>query len=160
MDPDSTAPEEMVVLAVVEDIRWEPVPVRPVETTVERVRRTALHTTEAVAEVLAEDVRVWQRSARTSFAHFQRLLLALSVDRPPRSVALFSPADAARACDHVLQVYFSNFKLFKACCSTVPSPALSQRSTAAVEEPYAPLPLSHAVMLAERPAAASEVDER
>ena len=52
MDPDSTAPEEMVVLAVVEDIRWEPVPVRPVETTVERVRRTALHTTEAVAEVL------------------------------------------------------------------------------------------------------------
>jgi hypothetical protein len=115
---------------------------------------------EAVAQVLAEDVRVWQRSARTSFAHFQRLLLALSVDRPPRSVALFSPADAARACDHLLQVYYSNFKLFKACCSTVPSPALSQRSTAAVEEPYAPLPLSHAVMLAERPAAASEVDER
>jgi hypothetical protein len=114
---------------------------------------------EVVAEVLAEDVRVWQRSARTSFAHFQRLLLALSVDRPPRSVALFSPGEAARACEHVLQVYFGNFKLFKACCSTVPSPALSQRSTAAVEEPYAPLPLSHAVMLAERPAAASEEED-
>jgi len=105
---------------------------------------------EVVAEVVAEDVRVWQRSARTSFAHFQRRLLALAVDRPPRSVALFSPTEAAHACDHVLQAYFANFKLMKACLSTVPEPAISQRSTAAVEEPHAPLPLAHAVMLSER----------
>ena len=109
---------------------------------------------EVVAEVVAEDVRVWQRSARTSFAHFQRRLLALSVDRPPRSVALFSPAEAAHACEHVLQTFYANFKLYKACLSAVPEPVLAQRSTAAVEEPYAPLPLAHAVMLAERAPAA------
>ena len=107
---------------------------------------------EVVAEVVAEDVRVWQRSARTSFAHFQRRLLALAVDRPPRCVALFSPAEAAHACEHVLQTYYASFKLYKACLSTVPEPVLAQRSTAAVEEPYAPLPLAHAVLLAERPA--------
>ena len=64
---------------------------------------------EVVAEVVAEDVRVWQP-------------------------------------------YYASFKLYKACLSTVPEPVLAQRSTAAVEEPYAPLPLAHAVLLAERPA--------
>lgn len=105
-----------------------------------------------LADVVAEDVRVWQRSARASFAHFQRELLAISVDRPPRSVALLSPAEAAMACDYVLKAYFANFKLFKSCLAVVPEPLLAQRAVAAVEEPAAPPPLVHAVMLAERAA--------
>ena len=114
---------------------------------------------KAMAVVAAEDVRVWQRPARASFQHFQRELLALSVNRPPRSVALLSPLQSALACDHVLHCYYASYKLFKQCAARVPDPIIVQRSTAGVDEPPPPLPLSHAILVFERPPAAPEAKE-
>ncbi len=102
-----------------------------------------------VVKVVHEDATTWQRTGKQSFLHFQRELIALSANRPPYSVALFTPAESYIACDAVLNLYYAHFRLFKTLLSSIPTPSLRQRSTADIDEPQPPLPLCNAVLVQE-----------
>ena len=56
--------------------------------------------------VLDLDMSAWQRSATESLEFFQGELLAVSVERPPRSQGLFNPVQATAALDFVLKAYY------------------------------------------------------
>lgn len=98
-------------------------------------------------KVVTEDVNVWQRSAKDSFDYFQKLMLELSVDRPPRGIPLFTPLHATLGADFMLKTYFAQYKLYKYCLSAVPEPDLQQVDTAGIELPVACPPLVDAILV-------------
>jgi hypothetical protein len=111
-----------------------------------------------VVKVVNEDALIWQRTGEQSFQHFQKELIALSANRPPYAVALFTPAESYIACDAVLNLYYAYFRLYKTLLSTIPTPALRQRSTADIDEPQPPLPLCNAVLVQEHSNSKKEIE--
>jgi hypothetical protein len=59
----------------------------------------------------------------------------------------------------VLHCYYASYKLFKQCAARVPDPIIVPRSTAGVAAPPPPLPLSHAILVFERPLPEAKEDE-
>jgi len=101
-----------------------------------------------VADVVAEDGAVWQRTAGESFAALQAAMLRHSVERPPRSSGVFEPSTAVAAVDLMLQLYYRRFQLYKYCCSAVPDGALKQVAPGGVEPPRPAKPLADAILVA------------
>jgi hypothetical protein len=101
-----------------------------------------------VARVVGEDVAVYPRTARASFGQLSKLVLELSVDRPPRGIPLYTPLQATVAVDFVLKTYYAQYKLYKATCAAVPVPSpLVQADMGEVEEVFVAPPLSEAVLI-------------
>lgn len=108
--------------------------------------------TALTARVLAEDVASWQRPARASFDHLQRLVLEVSVDRPPAGIPLLTPLQATLGVDFLLKTYYAHYALYKTTCARVPEPtSLAQEDCAGVEPVHVPRPLADAVLLQSGP---------
>ncbi|TYZ60259.1 hypothetical protein PybrP1_008490 [[Pythium] brassicae (nom. inval.)] len=90
----------------------------------------------------------------SSYAFFQSLLLAHSVERSPKSVQVFSPRDVTEIVDFVAHSYFRPLPLYKALCTPFAHTFLAQAAMNGVQAPPWPRPLSEAVQHSE-PAGAS-----
>jgi hypothetical protein len=66
-------------------------------------------------KLMIDDVSVISRhhTVKDSYDSFQSLILRHSVERPPRSVGVFSEKDVSRIHDFVVNSYFRHFLLYK-----------------------------------------------
>lgn len=114
---------------------------------------------------------------RDSYARFEALLLAHSVDRSPKrcvsescacvdrptdpsyaaSVMVFSPEQAAAIVDFVTHTYFRHFELYKSVFTPFRRVFLVQKDVNGVQTPRAPRPLADGVLHV-APAVDSPVD--
>lgn len=107
-------------------------------------------------------------SLRDSYAHFEALLLAHSVNRSPKrfvrlavsrpaggrradvglaaSVMLFSPEQAAAIVDFVTHTYFRHLELYKSVFTPFRHVVLVQKDVNSVQTPRVPRPLADAVL--------------
>ena len=53
------------------------------------------------------------RTREASFAHFQKLLLSHSVERPPKSIQVFTEQDLELILKYAIDSYFRQFNLYK-----------------------------------------------
>lgn len=66
-------------------------------------------------KLMLDDVAIICRhhTVKDSYDSFQKLLLRHSVERPPKSVGVFSEKDVSRIHDFVINSYFRHFLLYK-----------------------------------------------
>lgn len=102
---------------------------------------------DLLADTLSQDFNVWQRTAHDSVAFFQEQLLLSSVARPPRSVGVFSPAEAASVLDYVAAGYFRHYKAYKYAFASMPTLQLKQTLPAGVVAPTKAPALTSAVLM-------------
>jgi hypothetical protein len=94
-----------------------------------------------------------RQSLQTAFKHCNRLLLEHSIDRPPRSVGIFSLEDMRCVSDWFTSKYFVHFSLYQYVFN--PQPVLSFKAKLprdAIETPPEIAPLQQALGEAEHAA--------
>ncbi|KAG6610455.1 Coiled-coil domain-containing protein C16orf93 [Phytophthora cinnamomi] len=96
---------------------------------------------------------------KISYDFFQATLLTHSVNRSPKSVAIFSREEVAAIVDYVTNSYYRHFQLYKCIYTPYYHEHLVQREINDIQTPRAPRPLSHGFLHSIRPLSAVEPTE-
>jgi hypothetical protein len=109
-----------------------------------RKTRTVL---AVVGGVWAADAAQWNRDTAASFAHLQRSLLSVSVERPPHANAELSETESIAVVDFLLPYYYHRFRLYKHCLCSEPNVVVKQAPRLGIERPAPARPLSDGLMV-------------